>query len=122
VLAAAVDKVMDLATTMQEKGVSQKCQDEAVENLASCATDDSMAVKQGCCSTDCSTGIKKVGWLARSPWHPLQLQLLSEVHPPELVLPYPQATANMPYMPLPVQSSSASFSWQPQLSHALGDY
>jgi len=54
-----VDKVMDLATTMQEKGVSQKCQDEAVENLASCATDDSMAVKQGCCSTDCSTGIKK---------------------------------------------------------------
>lgn len=60
-MCCAVDKVMDLATTMQEKGVSQKCQDAAVENLASCATDDSMAVKQGCCSKDCSTGIKKVG-------------------------------------------------------------
>lgn len=58
---ATVDNVMNLATTMQEKGVSQKCQDEAVENLASCATDDSMAVKQGCCSKDCSSGIKKVG-------------------------------------------------------------
>lgn len=45
---------------MQERNVSQKCQDEAVENLASCASDDSMAVKIGCCSTDCSTGIKKV--------------------------------------------------------------
>jgi hypothetical protein len=54
-----VDKVMDLANTMQEKGVSQKCQDEAVADLASCAMDDSMAVKQGCCSIDCSTGIKK---------------------------------------------------------------
>lgn len=61
-LPAAVSKVMDLATTMQEKGVSQKCQDEAIENLASCATDDSMAVKQGCCSQDCSKGIKAVSW------------------------------------------------------------
>lgn len=54
-----VDRVLELATTMQERNVSQKCQDEAVENLASCASDDSMAVKIGCCSQDCSTGIKK---------------------------------------------------------------
>jgi hypothetical protein len=52
--------VLELATTMQERGVSQKCQDEAVENLASCASDDSMAIKSGCCSIDCSSGIKKV--------------------------------------------------------------
>jgi hypothetical protein len=59
-LLPAVDRVLELATTMQERNVSQKCQDEAVENLASCASDDSMAVKIGCCSQDCSTGIKKV--------------------------------------------------------------
>jgi hypothetical protein len=52
--------VLELATTMQERNVSQKCQDEAVENLASCASDDSMAIKSGCCSKDCSSGIKKV--------------------------------------------------------------
>lgn len=70
---------MDLANTMQEKGVSQKCQDEAVADLASCAMDDSMAVKQGCCSIDCSTGIKKVGWLAC--WQPIAYTAPSQTAP-----------------------------------------
>lgn len=80
---------MDLATTMQEKGVSQKCQDEAVANLASCAMDDSMAVKQGCCSIDCSTGIKKVGWLAC--WQPIAYTAPFQTAPPLKLV-----TAGMP--------------------------
>lgn len=46
--------------------MSQACQDAAIENLASCATDGSMEIKQGCCSKDCSTGIKKV-WFPACP-------------------------------------------------------
>jgi len=53
------DKLVELQPTLQNNGVSQKCQDEAVENLMSCLTDDSMTVKIGCCSKDCSAGIKK---------------------------------------------------------------
>jgi hypothetical protein len=55
-----VNKVMEMGATMGDKGVSEKCTNAAVENLAACAMDGSMEVKVGCCSEECASGIKKV--------------------------------------------------------------
>ena len=56
----AVDKLPELQSTLSDGSISEKCQSEAMQELMTCLTDDSMAVKIGCCSKDCSSGIKKV--------------------------------------------------------------
>jgi len=39
--------------------VSQKCVDLGVEQLAACASDGTLGLREGCCTTACAAGLKK---------------------------------------------------------------
>jgi hypothetical protein len=55
-----VGGMLPLLMSAQAEGtVSQRCVDLGVEQLAACASDGTLGLEEGCCTTACAAGLKK---------------------------------------------------------------